>query len=239
MRVWKQCNGFFRKSDGASSGLGFIWNPMNVKISLMREDKYWQHCLVTILGHNESLNIFNMYGPSSAGDKQALWDLQSIKLNSITDGMTKDLFIKENSLKLDLNEILRCEEIHWQQKSRELWLKEGDKKTKFFQRSAIANRNRNRILEIMRSDGITVKNYEDIAHEVVRLFDSLLNGDHQIDHEARAIILNSIPSTISSNQNTALCTPISIDEVRKTTFHLKPDKTPGPDNFPIALFHHY
>lgn len=59
---------------------------MNVKISLVGEDKSWQHCLVTILGCNESFNLFNVYGPSSTGDKQALWDLLSIKLNSITDG---------------------------------------------------------------------------------------------------------------------------------------------------------
>lgn len=45
---------------------------MNVRISLVGEDKYWQHCLVTILGWNENFNLFNVYGPCSAGDKRAL-----------------------------------------------------------------------------------------------------------------------------------------------------------------------
>ncbi|GLJ31084.1 hypothetical protein SUGI_0622160 [Cryptomeria japonica] len=61
----------------------------------------------------------------------------------------------------------------------------------------------------------------------------------EVDHESRARNMNSIPSIISANQNTALCTPISIDEVRKTTLQLKPDKTPGPDGFPVVFFHHY
>ncbi|XP_059064993.1 uncharacterized protein LOC131857023 [Cryptomeria japonica] len=86
MRVWKHQNGFFRQSDGASGGLGIIWKHMNVKISLVGEDKYWQYCLVTTLGQNENFNLFNVYRPSSAGDKQALWDLLSFKLNNNTDG---------------------------------------------------------------------------------------------------------------------------------------------------------
>ncbi|GLJ15842.1 hypothetical protein SUGI_0261440 [Cryptomeria japonica] len=86
MRVWKQWNGLFRQSDGASGGLGIIWNPMNVRIFLVGEDKHWQHCLLTILGRIENFNLFNVYGPSSASDKRALWDLLTIKLNSITDG---------------------------------------------------------------------------------------------------------------------------------------------------------
>ncbi|GLJ19537.1 hypothetical protein SUGI_0352790 [Cryptomeria japonica] len=86
LRVWKKWNGLFRQSDGASGGLGIIWNPMNVNISLAGEDKYWQHCLVTILGWNENLNLFNVYGPSSAGDKHTLWDLLTIRLSSISNG---------------------------------------------------------------------------------------------------------------------------------------------------------
>ncbi|XP_057830711.1 uncharacterized protein LOC131041593 [Cryptomeria japonica] len=85
MRVWKQWNGIFRQSNGAFGGLGIIWNPMNVKISLVGEDKYWKHCLVTILGQNENFNLFNVYGPSTTSDKRALWALLSSKLNSITE----------------------------------------------------------------------------------------------------------------------------------------------------------
>ncbi|GLJ40489.1 hypothetical protein SUGI_0834840 [Cryptomeria japonica] len=356
------------QSDGASSGLGIIWNPLNVQISLVGEDKYWQHCLVTILGWNENFNLFNVYGPSSAGDKRALWDHLTIRLCSITEGscvvfgdfnvilssnkksggiqrtstthkdflefveknhlidivpkngvftwmnrrsgftnivewldrflvtgdwlgqnlvlessilpligsdhysiylevakgqaeggtpfrfekiwfrvpelydlisvwwnepvlgnnsrlfilnkklkyikvvikewnrghfknihmeklrikaeleeitnyvitlgMNEDLFNKENTLKYDLNEILQCEEIHWRQKSRELWLKEGDRNTKFFHRSAIAICNRNKISEIKRLDGFIVRNYEDIAQEATRFFEYLMNGGH-------------------------------------------------------------
>lgn len=105
-------------------------------------------------------------------------ELEEITNSVITSGMNEDLFNKENILKFDLNEILRRKEIHWHQKSRELWLKECDRNTKFFHRLAIAIRNRNKISKIMRPDGNTVRNYEDIVQEAVRLFESLMNGGH-------------------------------------------------------------
>ncbi|XP_060190379.1 uncharacterized protein LOC132619509 [Lycium barbarum] len=49
------------------------------------------------------------------------------------------------NLKLELQQIATAEEISWRQKSRCLWLKEGDKNTKFFQRMANSHRKGNTI----------------------------------------------------------------------------------------------
>ncbi|XP_057826906.2 uncharacterized protein LOC131038486 [Cryptomeria japonica] len=86
MKVWKQWKGLLRQSKGASGGMGIIWNPLKVQITLLGEDKYWQHCLVTSLCKNESFNLFNVYGPSGANDKHELWALLSNKLQNITMG---------------------------------------------------------------------------------------------------------------------------------------------------------
>ncbi|PON31683.1 hypothetical protein PanWU01x14_367930 [Parasponia andersonii] len=47
-------------------------------------------------------------------------------------GLTPDSVQKEKDLRLSLSEQLLCEEIHWRQKSRVKWIKEGDSCTKFF-----------------------------------------------------------------------------------------------------------
>ncbi|XP_075659200.1 uncharacterized protein LOC142629097 [Castanea sativa] len=59
----------------------------------------------------------------------------------------------EEALQLELSEWLMRSEILWKQKSRELWLKEGDKNTKFFHLSTIIRRRRNSIDAIKSEEG--------------------------------------------------------------------------------------
>eukprot|EP00253_Pinus_taeda_P028175 PITA_28175 len=59
----------------------------------------------------------------------------------------------------------RCkqEESLWKQKSRILWLKEGEQNTKFFHRSAMDYRSTNKILELKNSEGEILKNHNEIS----------------------------------------------------------------------------
>jgi hypothetical protein len=60
---------------------------------------------------------------------------------------------QEAALSLELNDWLEREELKWRQKSRELWLKERDKNSKFFHLSTLLRRRRNCIAEIKMADG--------------------------------------------------------------------------------------
>ena len=60
------------------------------------------------------------------------------------------------ALSLELNDWLEREEIKWKQKSKELWLKEGDKNSMFFHLSTMIRRRRNFITEIKLPD---IENY--------------------------------------------------------------------------------
>lgn len=91
----------------------------------------------------------------------------------------------------------------------------------------------------MRLDGSIAKDYEDIAQEVVRNFESLMNGKCQSVQEARNRILDSIPSIITERHNKELFKPIDLDELRKVTFQLNTDKTLGPGGFLAAFFQHF
>ena len=54
-------------------------------------------------------------------------------------------------LKEEINSLLLSNEIHWKQRSRNTWLKEGDCNTKFFHKSATQRQRTNKIEEIGRA----------------------------------------------------------------------------------------
>ena len=66
---------------------------------------------------------------------------------------TEENYRKEAHLQAELNEWLLRNEILWKQKSREVWLKEGDKNSKFFHLSAIIRKRRNSIHALKNDSG--------------------------------------------------------------------------------------
>ncbi|XP_075079926.1 uncharacterized protein LOC142165225 [Nicotiana tabacum] len=69
-------------------------------------------------------------------------------------------------------EVAKNEEIAWRQRSRALWLKEGDKNTKFFQRTANAHNRYNNIDQLV-ANGVTLEDPLAIKEEVVRFYQQL------------------------------------------------------------------
>jgi hypothetical protein len=76
---------------------------------------------------------------------------------------------KELMLSMELERLLICEEISWRQKSRALWLKEGDKNTKFFHRVVNSNR-RNNSIDSLKVNGSLSSNPIEIKEHIVHFF---------------------------------------------------------------------
>jgi len=74
-----------------------------------------------------------------------------------------------------LEERFKQEEIIWRQKSRVQWLKEGEKKTKFFHRSMIHRRFIKHIMKLENMQGTTLLSHQDITHELTSFYKDLLS----------------------------------------------------------------
>ena len=70
----------------------------------------------------------------------------------------------EEELQIELSEWPFRSEILWKQKSREIWLKEGDRNTKFFHLSTIIRRRRNNIDAIKSEEGHWIMSSNQIRH---------------------------------------------------------------------------
>ncbi|RVW53692.1 putative ribonuclease H protein [Vitis vinifera] len=75
--------------------------------------------------------------------------------------------------KRELEELILREEIHWRQKAKVKWVKEGDCNSKFYHKVANGRRNRKYIKELENERGLVLKNAESITEEILHYFEKL------------------------------------------------------------------
>ena len=121
----------------------------------------------------------------------------------------------------------------WKQRSRALWLKEGDQNTKFFHNRASHRYKRNRIEEFKNEAGVVCTNEEEIS-------DILVDYYHQLFTMASPThmkeVLRVVPSTITEEQNAMLAAEYVRAEIDEAPQQMEPLKAPGPDGFPPLFY---
>eukprot|EP00253_Pinus_taeda_P003282 PITA_03282 len=104
------------------------------------------------------LNFIN----NISGKKAVENILQELNQTLIMVGFDKVGNEKVTTLQQEWENFCKQEEIFWRQKSRVKWLKEGERNTRFFHRSTLANRNHNGISSIKDERGKLLSSHEDI-----------------------------------------------------------------------------
>jgi len=131
----------------------------------------------------------------------------------------------------DLENSILQEEISWRQKSRVLWLKEGDKCTKFFHRIANSNRRSNSI-ESLSINGSVSSDQQVIREHVAQFYESLFTEPFPW----RPSMDNIAFDTLDAAEASTLELPFEEMEVLEVVKSMNRDKAPGPDGFSLAFF---
>ena len=131
----------------------------------------------------------------------------------------------------DYKEWVDLEEVSWRQKSREIWLKEGDENTGFFHRMANSHRRRNSISSISINGRRLVKEAE-VKEGLVGAFQSLLSTSNSWRPPYPDLCFNMIDVDLSAK----LEEMFTEEEVLAAVSGLNDDKAPRPDGFPIAFW---
>ena len=127
-------------------------------------------------------------------------------------------------------------EILWKQKSRELWLREGDKNSKFFHLSTVIQRKKNHIEAIKNDSGKWLTSTNDIKSYLTLKFSELYSAQ---DLSFLENLDNLLQPCITQEENDLLRRCPTPEEIKSAIFEINPLKSPGPDGMPGLFFKHY
>lgn len=150
--------------------------------------------------------------------------------------MDQTLFVEEKRLRANYEDILAKEEVFQRQKSKELWLSDGDRNSKFFHNSTKQRSSVNRITKIRLSGGHYTEDPNLIIVHAFKYFENILNNQEGSNVSSRDTILANIPKIITDVQSKSLGASFTKEEVEVALRQMNLDKAPGSDDFPTAFF---
>ena len=218
--MWLKDPEFVNKVRGWWSSYSFRGTPSYVLSQKMKALK-------------EDLKVWNkqVFGDVGLRRQQLECDLQAFDEKEGTSFLTSEEHVLREACKSELEKLAILEEVSWRQKSRVLWLKEGDNNTKFFHQMANSHR-RNNYMERVEVDGTVYEVESEVKQKVVQFYTSL----YQEQESWRPTVDGLEFDMISEEEQALLERKFDREEVLQVVKDLQGDKAPGPDGFTMAFF---
>ncbi|KAL6185364.1 hypothetical protein ACLB2K_041498 [Fragaria x ananassa] len=139
-------------------------------------------------------------------------------------------------LENELQDLLHKEQTFWQQRSRVLWLAEGDLNTKFFHQRASNRKKKNTLKGLFNEDGVWCNDECEMEEIILRYYKKLFTSSNP---QLREQDLSFVTEVISEDANRRLNGTISEEEVFKALKQMHPSKAPGPDGFSPVFYQQF
>jgi hypothetical protein len=174
----------------------------------------------------------NEFGNIHFKHQKLLLSLHGLESTSEMRDLSEGEVAERIRLTSELEKNTLLEEICCRQKSWVLWLKEGDKNTKYFHKVANSHHRHNSIRHLS-INGELSSDMADIKAQIIEFYKSLYTED-----VGRRTLLDDLQfSSISSDEIVWLERPFEEEEVFHALSNMNGDKAPGPDSFPMSFFH--
>ena len=134
-------------------------------------------------------------------------------------------------IKSKIDYLASLEKISWRQKSKALFIKEGDNNTQFFHRIANSHRQTNQIREV-EVDGIHYEDESDATDQVVGFYKKLYQ-----ELEAWRPTIDGLEfACLDETERSMLEREFEKEEIIEALKEAEGDKAPRPDGFTMAFF---
>ena len=200
------------------------WDPLRADVDIQARIK---NCQVQLRRWNHGVY----------GNVNKVLKLKQDRLRHLEDlNLLHETAEEIQGLKKEINEILIREEVMWNQRSRALWIKCGDRNTKFFHATANQRRKTNKIEGIRGANDVWFDQPEDIEREVLEYFSAIFTT---ASPSSFAASLGAINPLVSDEMNAALLKEFSELEVRNALHQMHPTKALGPDGMSPIFYQKY
>ena len=139
-------------------------------------------------------------------------------------------------VKKKINESLIREEIIWNKRSRALWIKWGDRNTRFFHAMANQRRRKNSIVGLQDLKGVWNEDKERVEGIIMDYFTSIYRSNQPTSFEAS---ISAISNKVSTDMNMKLIADFRAEEVWSVLKQMHPTKSPGLDGMSPIFFKNY
>ena len=136
-------------------------------------------------------------------------------------------------LENEVNLLIDKEAIMWRQRSKTLWLFNGDKNTRFFHSKASQRRRKIYITKLYDADGRWCSRQDQICDTIVNFYKTLFTSEEPNNFEE---VIDTIPHVVTIEMNVKLEADFTIEEVEIALKQMAPLKAPGPDGMPPLFY---
>ncbi|XP_074271588.1 uncharacterized protein LOC141595522 [Silene latifolia] len=159
---------------------------------------------------------------------------QLIRLNE--GPRTEENVKKRKKVVAEIAGLLKQEEQYWRQRSRALWLKDGDRNTKFFHTRAGERRSKNFIGMLIDDEGRECTGNEEVARVANNYFQDLFTT---ADPSGMDEVLTGLEGRVTDRMNMFLRAEYGEAEVTEALNQMHPLKAPGPDGMNGLFYQTY
>ncbi|XP_074267156.1 uncharacterized protein LOC141590463 [Silene latifolia] len=143
---------------------------------------------------------------------------------------------KRKKIVAKIGDLSRQEELYWRQRSRALWLKDGDRYTKFFHNKAGERKRKNFIGILIDDAGVERVGGEAVSKVANDYFVELFTTSNPINFED---VLNGLEGRVTDQMNGYLTADYTEDDIVEALNQMHSLKTPGPDGMNGLFFQSY